>query len=125
MTAEELQALLPEWQKRLRLQDWTIRLAVHDDKGQGSIARMANQTNYHAAVIDLVLDPSSDFPINTDLEVTLVHELLHVQGGHLTEWLKKKKRRRYYDEMERLVEFAAIALVELKRRGLRNSDVDG
>ncbi len=44
-----------------------------------------------------------------------MHELLHVQAGRLTEFLARGENDRWYDEMERLVELTAIALVTLRR----------
>ncbi len=115
MTDHELKALLPEWQQRLRLQDWDVSLKFEKySEGLGNVRMCAK---YKSAEI-IIREPAFIDPDelgNKDLEVTLVHELLHVQAGHLTHFLAEKQNDRYYDEMERLVELTALALVKLKR----------
>jgi hypothetical protein len=117
MTAEEAMALLPEWQERLRLRDWNIRISV-SQRLEGAMGDMRMVPKYKSAEIRLgdlgCVDPDS--LANGDPEITLVHELLHVQAAFLTTFLREDANARYYDEMERLVELTASALVNLKRR---------
>jgi hypothetical protein len=81
MTAQEAIALLPEWQKRLRLMDWTIQADATDQRDECG----GGKTNFHAKYKDariLILNPDKYLPEwlgSRDPEVTLVHELLHIQ----------------------------------------------
>jgi hypothetical protein len=116
MGHDEITALLPIWQRRLRLNDWDIKLTF--EKHPNSLGNVRLQANYKNAEIVL---QHTDFIDNQGLgnkdpEVTLVHELLHVQAGELTSFLCARDNERYYDDMERLVELTAIALVDLARR---------
>jgi hypothetical protein len=114
--------LLRQWKTRLRLDDWdiTIEFSKHMD-GLGE-CRMA--AKYKQARIKMkdpeFIDP--DGLTIRDPEVTLVHELLHVQAGQLTEFLGRSENERWHDEMERVVELTAIALVNLRRNGERPAD---
>jgi hypothetical protein len=119
LTATEALALLPEWQKRLRLQDWQIEGSITDQVGQ-PLAKATLLAKYKAARIAIlnpvkVEEECSHWIGNKDPEVSIVHELLHLQGESLNTLLSKKKYARYDADMERLVELTAIALVALKR----------
>lgn len=108
MTALEAIALIPEWQKRLRLQDWEITAVVVDQTEDG-LASANALPKYKSAKLTL-LDPvkiDKDWLGNKDLEVSIVHELLHLQAEFLTKFLCKPKHRRYHDDMERWVELTA------------------
>ncbi len=83
MTEQELQALCSLWQKRLRLQDWTVvvrvvrrhEMALKDVQGECEWVLPRKQ-----AVIRL-LDPVDYVPeriVPQDMETDLVHELLHL-----------------------------------------------
>jgi hypothetical protein len=113
---EDVPALLVDWQIRLRLEDWDI--SVKFEKHCECLANARLKPNHKAAEIVLLetefINPNGLG--NKDLEVSLVHELLHIQAGHLTEHLCEKGNERYYDDMERVVELTAIALVGLRRR---------
>lgn len=117
VSSDTVGPLLIEWQERLRLQDWSIKIAVVPHTRTGSLGSARMHAKYKGAEIEIMnpafIDPA--IICNTDVEVTLVHELLHLQGGALTEYLEDEKLRWYHDEMERLVELTAIALVKLKR----------
>lgn len=117
MTASEAIALIPEWQKRLRLQDWTIRGVVVDQTENNPCGKV-NQLNDYKDALVTILNPENipaSWLGNRDPEVTVVHELLHLQGESLNGFLNEKKHARYSNDYERLVELTAIALVALKR----------
>lgn len=122
-----LRKLLREWQKRLRLLDWEIvtRFATKDDKidafGQSSllpghkIARV---------LITPTCDILPDWNGCEDLEVTLVHELLHFHADAFDKFFTGKRRSSHENEhygLEFLIEIAAIAMVELKRGAPKKS----
>lgn len=117
-TQEQLEDLCREWQERLRLQDWRVRIAIsrqwefenHEREGECDW-----QLDKKRAVIR-ILDPV-DYPPNLvvpqDQEKTLVHELLHLHGAPLG--LPQDTAREI--ALENFIEFTAQALVELKRQG--------
>jgi hypothetical protein len=83
MSDDELQRLLAEWQKTLRLQDWrvTARFKRIFDLTRNDIKGEVNWTlPIKEAVINL-LEPADYAPAfvgGYDPERTLVHELLHL-----------------------------------------------
>jgi hypothetical protein len=101
------------WQKQLRLLDWDIRLEVvqNPKDTEDSAAWVKKSQNYQQARIT-VLD-SSKWPEDwtwgsNDLEVTIVHELLHVRLAYVT-----GKKQNCHIEMA--VETLAMALVAARR----------
>lgn len=80
MTDPQLQKLLKLWQKRLRLQDWQLQaklvpvvLIEHDASCSGSTTC---KPSFMLAEIEI-----KDSLDDEELEITLVHELLHVRFG--------------------------------------------
>lgn len=74
------------WQKRLRLQDWDVTVAItapdEDNPGkQGSITWRVHQKEARISLIDPADKAAQDR--GYDLECTLVHELLHL---HFIAW---------------------------------------
>lgn len=118
LTIEEAQALMAEWQEVLRLQDWTITLMI--SRGNGLDIPQGNQGHCDMVFrrkegrIQL-LDPI-DFPKNTsspqDMEVTLVHELLHFHFVGFDRRLNEDEQ----DLSEHAVNALSYALVGLKRK---------
>ena len=106
--AHQLRADLDYWKKSLRLQEWDISLKC-DPKlrtyGQTEISP-GNRT----VVIYLEVPPSLGNAI-TDLEVTLVHELLHVRFH----FLHVDEKEFGYEEVEAAIELTAQALVANRR----------
>jgi hypothetical protein len=116
MTNEEVklkaEELLSFWQKQLRLEDWdvTIDVPAHDPGGYAYVKR---SESYQIARITLrnpdMKDPSS-LPQN-DLEITLVHELLHLRFPNV-----QFAQDTMDDKIHELgIERTAIALVHLSR----------
>jgi hypothetical protein len=84
VTIEQLSDRCAYWQKRLRLQDWDIKLEYARDRDMpncwGQVIRW--NVDNRTAVIQFV-EPGSfsmvDYPYgHFDLEDTLIHELLHI-----------------------------------------------
>lgn len=82
-----LDKLLAKWQAKLRLQDWQIEAHyAHQEDFQDKDAVGENcysPTNKESVII--VLEPSentSPFPRMHDIELTLVHELVHNIVSH-------------------------------------------
>ena len=78
----DLQQLLQKWQKRLGLMDWTINVRFSDwcDQNQAS-GRAHIKMNIQFADIRLLAleDRQENDPCDTDPELDLVHELIHVR----------------------------------------------
>lgn len=116
MTAEDYRLLVDEWAKTLRVQDWVIEIEVVTEYTT-FLAQVDSQSNYKQSVMKIVKPENIPASImgNKDPEVSIVHELLHLQAGHLNCLVAKNKYRRYHSDLERLVELTAIALVAQKR----------
>lgn len=77
--------LLNEWQERLGLQDWVIRLYPNCERKEvdegNSIGETLWQTTNKTAIIKIMAEKEYDeeYMIPYDFEKTLVHELLHIK----------------------------------------------
>jgi len=82
MKKPNLQKLLKHWQHQLGLRDWdiTIRYANQDEfQDNDSVGQNHFSATNKESVI-LVLEPAqnkSDFPRLHDVELTVIHELIH------------------------------------------------
>lgn len=114
MTQTELEQLTSYWQDKLRLVDWdiTVRYKTQSQLGE-AVGRAKYIETLNQATIE-ILKPEHD-EWGTDIEETLVHELLHVKtsGLHGEEagWLKGAKRT----ALEVAIDHTARALVALDR----------
>ena len=78
----DLNKLLAKWQRRLRLQDWdiTVRWVDKDEfANDTAVGQNLLSPKNKEAVIE-ILDPdeiTNDFPRMKDVELTLIHELVH------------------------------------------------
>lgn len=118
MSQEELQKLCAIWQRRLRLQDWQVKLVVerfwdHQKDDELSFARCHWFLHKKQARISM-LDPGdfdpSDFE-HEPVEKSLVHELVHLHLAELTEPLEKDTPQ--WRAMEQAVHALASALYDL------------
>ena len=114
-TQQELETACREWQKRLRLDAWDVRVGIareRDLEGGGRSGEVSYSIEAGKAVIRL-LDPTDypdlDFP--QDMEITLVHELLHLKFAVFTPQEDTLAHRLF----EQTVESMANLLVSLKR----------
>lgn len=124
LTTKTAQKALVYWQKRLRLQDWTLTVAVVRKSelstgcyGEVSISRIYRQADI--ALMDPVDFEASDSERERDMEDSLVHELLHC--------VLKDCRIHTRDDNhtltsagigeERAIDALAGALVDLHRKG--------
>ena len=115
MTEHELQALCAEWQKRLRLQDWDVKvqLARRWAMEPGNQAECEWNLRKRIAVIRVLdsVDWNSDTPWPQDQEQSLVHELLHL---HFAPFRAEPETPQDVAQ-EQAIDAIARALVELKR----------
>lgn len=83
MDLAELRENMAYWQRVLRIQDWDVELQLqrHHEIGEGLLGQCIRNDSSRTAKV-LLLDPRdlapAGLPSGRDLEVTLVHELLHV-----------------------------------------------
>ena len=121
----ELELLCTYWQKKLRIYDWTIGLAIgrKDSFDVEGRAGEIHITEANGSAKILILDPV-DYPKNSyikqDMEVTLVHELLHLR--FFPDARNKQEELLGMLLMEQAIERTAQALVELRRNG-KDKDV--
>ena len=121
----ELELLCTYWQKKLRIYDWTIGLAI-GRKDSFEVEERCGEINISVAngsAKILILDPV-DYPksnyIKQDMEVTLVHELLHLR--FFPDARNKQEELLGMLLMEQAIERTTQALVELRRNG-KDKDV--
>jgi hypothetical protein len=111
---DDIQSLCVEWQIRLRLQDWNIRVQCVPE--MGGFARVRSSARVKEAVIYLCTPETvpSDWLGCRDIEVTLVHELLHLHARKFDGKLGDDESAEHVS-FEAMIELTAIALVEAKR----------
>lgn len=103
------------WQKQLRLMDWDIQF-IFSRTTKGKAAFCRKLSDYKSAEV-VVADPATlpdSFLGNKDPEVSLVHELLHLQGEALDDFIGEYENGRWKNDQERCIELTAIALVNLR-----------
>ena len=112
MDEHELKELCAYWQKVLRLQDWDVNIKIarvfemHED-GIGEINMVMSLKKAFIQILD-TNDSAPDE--DKDIELTLVHELVHL---HLAEWSEQESGMPVSGEQA--VDLLAKALVQLKR----------
>lgn len=117
---EELDGLLAEWKRILRLEDWDIKAKICRGNGlnmpEGTQGRCEWTEKRKEAFIKL-MDPTdwdSTCMYPQDMEVTLVHELIHL---HCAPFDTFKESTPEDTAMEQMIVRLSQALVGLKRRG--------
>lgn len=107
MTLKQAEKLMRIWQVRLRLMDWDINLCFEPKlTGTTTYGTTDMRTRWKEADIELR-------PDDTNMEVTLVHELLHVKFPLLSRKLANSDGVDVYEEeLELGIESTARALVE-------------
>ena len=120
MNRRQVDRWIEEWQKRLRLQDWTVRWKTRKANEMTSSPPACAEISYFrkGKYAELyVVDPdhladSGLFPDkDMDLELSIVHELVHL---HLVGWWHETKDDEHVAE-EQAVTAISEALVAAKR----------
>jgi len=113
----DLDALLDEWQSRLRLQDWDIQISWDSHYHVEAFGRTKTSLSNRAAVVTLVPPEQIQHECACDdPEVTLVHELLHVKAADVLENMPHTERPQIDCPLwECFIEHVAQALVAAKR----------
>jgi len=121
LTLEQLQGLCREWQERLGLGHWEIGLSITRaqsmPKKDVTAAINFDITNEYA-LID-ILDPIDQpkGPFEQDMEVSLVHELLHIPMRYIVDPVDDTLEDIL---MEAFINRLARVLVRLKREGAKD-----
>lgn len=124
MTDYKLKAMLEQWQKRLRMQDWDIQIShkrwreMQGDSGTVPWGRAMFNRQHADAEIEILhpddyeqcTDPNHCKRTHggDDIEVTVVHELLHIKFPGIQE----RDGKRCTDDEELAINQVANALVE-------------
>lgn len=124
LTTKTAQTALAFWQKRLRLQDWNITVAVvrKSELSTGCYGEVGVNLIYRQAEISL-MDPidfeESDGERERDMEDSLVHELLHcvLKDCRIDTRDSNRKLTAAGIAEERAIDALAGALVGLHRKG--------
>ena len=114
-------ALLAEWQTRLGLQDWTIKLRPKckpDDMELQDVTGEASWAESNKVARISILDPTyyGKRIVPFDWEKTLVHELLHLKTCLVSDDVGELQQR----YMHQMIDDLARAFVDAKRR--KNND---
>ena len=116
VTEGQLKTLCKEWQERLRLQAWDVKTGIYRERNFCGPERQG-ENEYNLATgtsLIRILDPA-DYPeskFKQDMEVTLVHELLHLVFAPFEPDDDKELEHKF---MERAICQLSGVLVELKR----------
>jgi hypothetical protein len=122
LTLEQAEALCLEWQRTLRLQDWQIKVKIARGNGldlpegiQGRCEWVIKRRSAFIRLLDPVdWDKTCLWP--QDMEVTLVHELLHL---HMAPFDEFKVGTPKDVAVEQAIVAISNALVTLKRLSAR------
>lgn len=124
MTEKQLTRLLKNWQRLLRIQDWNIKLRLVRDSRWPNHGLGSHSSSFQESEIK-ILDPryiDPDWFGTKDIEVTLVHELLHIKFLYARK-NKENKENDVDDQEEFAIESLARVLVAL-RRGITMEELD-
>jgi len=114
VTDAQVHDWLHVWQKRLKLEDWKIdvRIVRVWDLEHGTLGHIDWSVPHKTAVIKVLSPADYELPqdkIPADIELSVVHELVHLQLASLP--LNKSSR----NAEEQVVSMLADALVSLER----------
>lgn len=116
----ELQSLLKEWQKTLRMQDWDFKLSVVKQYDIPNEAQAwCKFVLAKRATIIKILHPDDYDPStmgSQDMEKSLVHEMLHPLMAQFESGESNTQGTMEWIAKEQVIDFIAQALVGLKRR---------
>ena len=113
---DRLTALCAEWQKRLRLQDWDVYIyfvRYYEMKCSDADGECTYDLSRKDAQINILCE--DDCPEPVDIEVVLVHELLHL---HFAEWTERHDECPVSGELA--IDIIAQTLVNLKREAVKS-----
>lgn len=119
LTEDELRQLCAEYQRILRLQDWRskVKIAREYDFDKPDAEGQVRYTLARKEALIYVLDhldyqPTQAFP--QDMEVTLVHELLHLHFAEISDKCQEAGID-IHTPLEQAIQSLAEAVVQLRR----------
>jgi hypothetical protein len=117
MLLKELESLCQEWQQRLRLADWDVKVALRPARDMQTANHMGQVSwDRNERVADIACVQPGEEPRGLmrpyDVEQTLVHELLHL---HFCLFERTQPESSEHLDMEFAINAIASALVSLKR----------
>jgi hypothetical protein len=116
MTDKDLQRLVVKWQKRLRLMDWDINASFDDDDTLAELGAWGacDPQGFLRTATMIFRRPEEAKKKQTafDLEVIIVHEILHIFFAPL-----KNENHAELTAEEQMIHTLAILLVSLERQG--------
>jgi hypothetical protein len=117
VTEAELKELCALWQKRLRLQDWNVRLEVVEARELAGFANCRSSLREKTAlirIVDVADSTSSDTEIfgGRNVEEDLVHELIHL---HVEPFSPDDRDSTEWEAIEQAVGVLANCIVRLSR----------
>ena len=114
---EQLQEKLKQWQERLRLQDWIVKVKIVRQREMQADRQGEVEFNVHNKVAMIkIIDPIDyDDWDKQDMEDTLVHELLHLHLSGIS--LHFGKNNDVYEMLEeQAIESIAHGLIKAERK---------
>lgn len=121
LTEDELKKLCAFWQNQLKLNNWRIAIGI-ERKTAFNNSQSTGEIDYvlplRQAIIK-ILDPLDypNSPFEQDMEISLVHELLHL---HFALFEPKSDDSLEFLIMESTIEQLANILVEMKRANIQD-----
>jgi hypothetical protein len=116
MTEKELNRLVIKWQKRLRLMDWNIQAKFDEDEllQEWGAWGACNPQGFLREAVMIFRHPDEAKLVQPkyDLEVIVVHELLHIFFAPI-----KHRDHAGLNAEEQMIHTIAILMVDLERHG--------
>jgi hypothetical protein len=116
LNEDQLRDLCGKWQEALRLTNWDVFLSIARgfDMPQGTSAYVDMMHEKDQAVLRVLApgDYPGDCPYPADMELSLVHELVHVRLAELTPENTDVSATR---QMEKIVHAISVTLVAMQR----------
>jgi len=118
MKKKQAMKLLSEWQERLGLNDWRIKLYYKCKPDEMMLDNAAGCTEWSETVRTArieIIDPKyyGERIVDFDFEKTLVHELLHLKTCLVSDKVNELQAR----YMHMMIDDLARAFVDAKRHG--------
>lgn len=110
MTNKQLKARGLYWQSRLRLMDWDIDFNFASAMNlTGTVGNCCRDDHNKSAIINICKEAENTdmYKYNNNIEVTLVHELLHI---HFTPLFRKDPDKFEANAQEAAIELTAQAI---------------
>lgn len=118
MTTAKLSRLRDYWQKTLRLQDWDVTVDVVRANEISGLGQTEISGSYRSATVKILDERDAEargdtMPSGRDLEVTLVHELMHLHFHDINPTIDYNSSQGV--AQERAIDTLAIAFVRMAR----------